>query len=262
MSDSDSDTSDNEEEVESKPKGLEAVEEETKREKVVKYSTGASALVNVINLPVAFASGGAGIAMAIPAAACGGTVTMVPIAKDNEEQITDILAVMEVSQKMMEEINRMKEENKKLRATIEKLEATVGSMEDTQDTHDAITKQQTQSIDDFEKQVQKQKELLREMQEDARSGMLQMLLTFIVANDVDGDFKIDPEEVDPLVDSIEGSKSLGVNRELFRKKVEENNGEIQAVLDMCADIMQPPEDDEGEDKGLKEDQVFWILENS
>jgi len=237
---------------------LEEVPEESQREKNVKHVARLPIPIGVLNT---FVSIGKPVHITILSAlSTTGVALLAPTSRDNERDLKEIIATLEDCDVAKGRIKKFKKENKALRAQLRKLKAAVRNMENTQETLDTITKQQTQSIDDFEKQVQKQKELLREMQEDARSGMLQMLLTFIVANDVDGDFKIDPEEVDPLVDSIEGSKSLGVNRELFRTKVEENNGEIQAVLDMCADIMQPPEDDEGEDRGLREDQVFWIIE--
>ena len=274
MDDDDSSTSSSSQQHKKSSKNgeLGEIPEETKREATVKWSTRGSAAVSVINVPVALASGGVTTAV-LPLAAAGGSIAMAPIADSNENELTDIKSMAEVHEKMRAEMDRMREENKRLRATIEKLEATVGSMEDTQDTLDAITKQQTLSIDEFEQQVEQQKALLREMQEDARAGMLQMLLTIIIASDADGDFKIDEEEIDPLIANIEGSGGLGVNAELFRKKVIETNGEIQAVLDMCSSILKDKGDDdvddangetkEGEDddvgsNALKEERIFYL----
>merc|ERR1712226_347267 len=162
---------------------------------------------------------------------------------------------MGVKERMEREINRMREANKELRAKVEKLKGSVEGMEDTQNTLDTITKQQTSSIADFEEQVERQKALLEELKEDARSGMLQNLLTVIVAGDKDGYFKIDEEEIDGIIEAIEASGDLGVNAELFRKKVIETKGEIQAVLDMCASIMK---EGDGSEEIPEEAKIFFI----
>ena len=240
------------------------IPEETKKEKAVKWSTRGSAVIALINAPLALVTGGVAHAV-IPLSAGGGSIAMAPIADNNENELTDITSMAEVHEKMREEMDRMEQENKRLRATIEKLEGTVGSMEDTQNTLDTITKQQNQSIEDFEKQVEQQKALLREMQEDPRSGMLQILLTIIIASDTDGDFKIDEDEIEPLIANIEGSGGLGVNADLFRKKVIETNGDIQAVLDMCSSIIKDKtdekgddDDDEDKDEKEKEEHIFYL----
>jgi len=97
----------------------------------------------------------------------------------------------------------------------------------SQNALDSITKQQTQNIDEFEEQVEMAKEVLAELKADAKSGIIQTLLTVIVASDVDGDFTIDPEEVDTLINNIEGTGQLGINEGLLRSKIEQSGGDIQ-----------------------------------
>lgn len=163
----------------------------------------------------------------LPAAVGAGNIGMAPIAHSNENQITDIASMEETFEEMKKSMDRYGDENKRLKGVIDSLKESVGGMEQSQNALDTITKQQNQSIDEFEEQVEHQKKLLAELKEDAKSGVLQTLLTVIVAADSDGDFTIDPEEIDPLIEKIEGTGQLGVNHELFQKKVIQTGGKFQ-----------------------------------
>mmetsp|Transcript_16126 Transcript_16126/g.23744 ORF Transcript_16126/g.23744 Transcript_16126/m.23744 type:complete len:269 (-) Transcript_16126:137-943(-) len=254
--DEDRDDDNDDEEPKSNSDELEDTPEETQRVKAVKFWTRTTMGLGLVNAGVTVAAaGGMSVALAVPVGSTVGTCAMGPVANSNEQELSDVAAMQEVKERMEREINRMREANKELRAKVEKLKGSVEGMEDTQNTLDTITKQQTSSIADFEEQVERQKALLAELQEDARSGMLQNLLTVIIAGDQDGDFKIDEEEIDGIIEGIEASGDLGVNAELFRKKVIETNGEIQAVLDMCAMIMK---EGDGVEEIPEDEKIFFV----
>jgi len=236
---------------------LEDVPEVTERQKKVKQGTLVATGTAVANIPLSFAGGGP-IGAAVAGMGGGATIATSPLCNNNETEIKDIESFKAVLEKMTYEMDRMMAENKKLREQIKKLEESTGKMEGHQNALDAITNQQTQSIDEFEKQVERQKELLKELQEDSRSGLLQTLLSIIVAADADGDFTISESEVEPLIQDIEDSGILGVHHDRFKKKVHETGGDFQAVLDMCASIMQ----NTGGGEELPEDeQIFFIIED-
>lgn len=249
---------DNDDEPKNTSSELEETPEETQRVKAVKFWTRSTMGVAAANC-LFVVSGGMSPMAVLPVGSTAGSFVVGPVASTNEQELSDVAAMEEVRERMQMEINRMRESNKELRGKVEKLKGSVEGMEDTQNTLDTITKQQTASIDDFEEQVERQKALLAELQEDSRSGMLQNLLTVIVAGDKDGDFKIDPEEVDGIIEGIEATGNLGVNEELFRKKVHDTNGEIQAVLDMCSSIMCEGGGDDDEEGGIpEEDKIFFL----
>lgn len=85
--------------------------------------------------------------------------------------------------------------------------------------------------------------------------MLQNLLSVIIASDEDGDFTIDPDEVDAMIRNIKAAGDFGVNAKLFRETVEKTGGKIQSVMDMCKSVLR----DDG-DKSDKE-QIFYLLED-
>jgi len=236
---------------------LEDIPEVTERQKKVKQGTLVASGTAMAHIPLCFVGSGP-IGGAVAAMGGGTTIATSPICNNNETEIKDIESFKAVLEKMTYEMDRMMAENKKLREQIKKLQESTGKMEGHQNALDAITSQQTQSIDEFEKQVERQKELLKELQEDARSGLLQTLLSIIVAADEDGDFTISESEVEPLIQSIEDSGILGVHHDRFKKKVHETGGDFQAVLDMCASIMQ----NNGGGEELPEDeQIFFIIED-
>lgn len=216
--------------------GLEDVPEVTAKEKMVKYSTRSAAALQLPNMALSFVALGLPMA-AVPAVAGAGACYMAPLADANENEITDIKSLEESQEKLTQAIAEYEEQNERLTKEIVKLEKITEGMEQTQNALDTITKQQTQSIDDFEEQVEEQKELLRELEEDSKSGLLQNILTVIVNCDDDGDFKIDPEEIDPL---IQGFQDLGlrVNKPKFTELILSKDGDFQAILDLCKTIMK------------------------
>ena len=182
--------------------------------------------IQVPHIGVSFVTLGLPLA-ALPATVGGGNIAMAPIAHSNENEITDIASMEETNNALQEAMERYAAENERLKQVVKKIEEQVNGMQQSQDALDTITKQQTSSIDEFEEQVKLQKQLVEELKKDKQSGVIQGLLTIIVSSDTDGDFKIDDEEIDGLIEKIEGMGELGVNRELFEQKIKEKKGNFQ-----------------------------------
>jgi len=188
---------------------------------------------------------------AIPAIATGGNVVTGKIASTAASAQADINLLNEINNELKKENDKFRAQNEQLRAEAERLNQIVEEMEDTRNALDAITKNQGQTIEEFEEQVEELKEHLMELMEDSKSNLLQNLLTIIIASDKDGDFSIDPEEVDDMIINIEKAGDFGVNKKLFRETVEQTGGDIQAILNMCKSILH------GDDNSIEE-QIFYV----
>jgi len=227
--------------------GLEEVPDSTPREMIVSAWGAITSIVNSASFMLSIMNPMMNIPTLIGSA---GSAAMGPIAHKNEQEVTDVASMGQVSRRMRLEMDRLAAENKRLKYEVERLESTVGSMEDIENALDEITKQQGASIEALQEQVDYQRGILEEMREDARSGMLQNLLTVIIASDEDGDFTIDPDEIDVLVENIRGA-GFKVNHANFAKVVEEKNGSIQAVLEICKSVM------DGGDDTPEEHRIIW-----
>uniref|UniRef100_A0A6U2N2L7 Uncharacterized protein n=1 Tax=Leptocylindrus danicus TaxID=163516 RepID=A0A6U2N2L7_9STRA len=219
-------------------------------ERFINFSGKASSGLGAANFVFTMLFRGFPIA-AIPAVATGGNVVTGKIASTAASAQADINLLNKINDELERENDKFRAQNEQLRAEVNRLNEIVEGMEDTQNTLDAITKNQGQSIEEFEEQVEELKEHLRELLEDSKSGLLQNLLTIIISCDVDGDFVIDPEEVDDMIRHIEEAGDFGVNKQLFRDTVERTGGDIQAVLDMCKSILRS-------DDNSKEEQIFYV----
>ena len=93
-----------------------------------------------------------------------------------------------------------------------------------------ITSTQGQNIEKLERQVKDNEKIAKKMQGELKTIVLQSLITIIIANDKDGDFHIDPEEVGPMCEALkEVTKSMkGVTfyEENFHKTVSQNKNGI------------------------------------
>lgn len=132
-------------------------------EKTVNMYGRASSGLSVANVCYSFVFVGFPIA-AVPLFAAGGNVATGKIASKNESDLADMKLLGKINDELVKETGKFKEHNKQLRDEVERLNKIVGGMEDTQNVLDAITKQQGQSIDEFEEQVEELKDQLRDLQ--------------------------------------------------------------------------------------------------
>lgn len=169
-----------------------------------------------------------------------------PYAYYQQTKLTDIRTLQETHEAAKREVGRLTEENERLKASVEDLKATVGRLEDVEQALDVITQTQGQSVSAFADQVEENKQILARMQSNLRSNVLQNILNVILRSDVDGDYKIDSDEVDNIIHRIENIGGVNVNDEKFRSIVEEAGGNINAVMKVLKNLMKaddlPPEE--------------------
>lgn len=113
--------------------------------------------------------------------------------------MTDIAALKETHEAIQAEVNRLSQENERLTKSIGELTESVDRLEDVSMALDAITQVQGQSIGDFEKQVQENRNILKNMKTNLKSSVLQNLLSVIMSSDADKDMVVDDEEVEILI---------------------------------------------------------------
>jgi hypothetical protein len=88
---------------------------------------------------------------------------MGPYAYWQQTRLTDIKALQETHEAIQVEVDRLHAENERLSTSIEELSATVGRLEDVQLALDTISKTEGKSISVFSEQVEKNKEILKNM---------------------------------------------------------------------------------------------------
>jgi len=173
-----------------------------------------------------------------------------PYAYYQQTQITEINNLKETHAAIEAEVGHLKAENGRLNESVQELGATVDRLEDVEEALDAITETQGQSVEEFQKQVEKNKVILERMEGNLRANVLQNLLSVIIRSDVDNDHVIDPEEIDDLMTRIKRINGVSIKEERFRNVILQSGGSLKSVMDVIKNLLNKDVADE--------DQIFML----
>lgn len=167
-----------------------------------------------------------------------------PYAYYQQTQLTDIKTLQETQEALKEEVDRLTVENDRLGASVKDLTQTVDKLEDTEQALDILTKTQGQSVSTFADQVKENRDILRKMQGNLRANVLQNIISVLIRSDTDGDFIIDDAEIDDLCGRLQRMNGVTVHEDKIRKVIQDNNGDINALMKICQDVMTKKHEDE------------------
>jgi len=170
-----------------------------------------------------------------------------------QRSFTDIKALQETYQTMVQEVDTLKVENEMLGSEVLKLNQTVERLNDVEGALDVITKKQGQGVAEFARQVKESKKLLKKMKKNFKATVLQSLLSIVMSSDEDGDFSIDDRETEELIGRLKKINGVTLKEDKFRSAIKKTNGSLNAVLDMVRDLVK------NEDIP-SEEQIFIIAE--
>mmetsp|Transcript_20921 Transcript_20921/g.27503 ORF Transcript_20921/g.27503 Transcript_20921/m.27503 type:complete len:184 (-) Transcript_20921:132-683(-) len=151
------------------------------------------------------------------------------------------------------EVNRLEEENDKLKVQNKRLEENTKKLKEVEGKLEEISILQGQNVDVLVEQVREFKSIQERVKENLEAKVMQNLISVVFSADSDGDFKIDPEEVEGLklrLKTIEGVDFSEDNFEKALKSASKDGYDIQALLDVMKNLF----DEEVAD----EDNIFTI----
>ena len=149
------------------------------------------------------------------------SVLVGPYAYYQQTLLTDIRTLKETKEALEGEVNRLEESNQRLSDNIDTMTSSVDRLEEIDQALKVITAAQGQSVDAFRKQVEDSKAVLKHMQSNHKSAVLQNLLTVIFRSDTDKDNTIGPVETDNLLRSLKNTApDLTIHEDRFRDAVQ------------------------------------------
>ena len=175
-----------------------------------------------------------------------------PYAFFQQKRLTDVIALQETHNALAAEIDRLGEENDRLHVAVQSLSETVDRLEDTEQALDTITQMQDQSIEAFEEQVNDNRDILSKMQSNLKANVLQNLLQVVIRSDKDQDMDIEADEIDDLIQKIEGINGVTVHKDRFRDAINNAGGSLQSVMDIIKNLMADESSEESEIFSIKE----------
>jgi len=208
---------------------LEMTQGETGKEKCVKIGCGLSALLYI----GAVATAGATLVYA----AGGVSLILAPYIVYQRKKLTDLEAVKATLDFMGDQTKEFEKNNENLKKQVNELGNTTDKLEEHERALDMITATQGQNIDMLEGQVKDNKKLAKQMEKNLTTIVLQNLLTVIINNDTDGDFKIDDDELPTMIEQLSQVNGVTLNAENFKSAVQSTGGDINAVMDIIRGLL-------------------------
>ena len=192
-----------------------------------------------------------------------------PLSAQTLTSYNDKLIAKGTSEFMEKQANEMGDQVGRLQKTAEDLSDTATRIQELEATLKMITETQGQNITKLEDQVRQTENLLKEKKKNWKSLVLRSLLHIIIENDKDGDFTVDPDELDPMCKGLNDLANVmdGITffEDNFRHAVITTGGSIKDMMALIKNIdpesdhppifvFEPPKEDEAEDNEDEEEE--------
>ena len=155
-----------------------------------------------------------------------------PFVYYQQTKITDVNALKETHQALDKEVDRLASENKRLEENVEELGATVEELEDVENAFELITDSQEQSVDALEKEVKKNRDILKAMTIHLKNSIAQNLIDIVVASDEDHDETIDDTEAPRLLKRVYDITGVTIDVDDFLQALNERGHSLRTVIDL------------------------------
>lgn len=157
--------------------------------------------------------------------------------------LTEIVAMKKTYEATKEQVEIFQKENSRLADNVVELDNSVERLEDMQTTLDVITQTQGQNVEEFEKQIEVNKEILFGMKKSLYANVRQILLQVIYSSDVDGDVSIGIDEIDDLIERINLCNGVKLKEEKFRDAITKADGHLKSILNLVKRMVDNEEEE-------------------
>lgn len=143
----------------------------------------------------------------------------------------------EVHNKLRQEVNRLQIENNELTATNTELEGQVEKVKEVEQGLSDVLSAQGQQVDTFVATVKENQVVLDKIKENLEAKISQDILSVVMQSDRDGDFTIDPEEIDVLILRLNNAQGVDLEEDKFRQMLKDSGYHVSAVLSILKNMM-------------------------
>lgn len=154
-----------------------------------------------------------------------------------QRNITDVKALKETHEALVKEVDQLSAENKRLRGVVDDLGGTVNNLEAVEDALDEMKDMNVNSVLEYKKQIGESRAILDVMKKNVKAKALQNVITVVLNSDIDGDYSLNTNEVDSLIQNLKSINGLQMNEQGFRKIIKQNDGSVNAVVKILKHIM-------------------------
>jgi hypothetical protein len=154
-----------------------------------------------------------------------------------QRKITETVALAEINEIMDTELTTLTNENKRLQDQVQAMSTSITKLQTLQSTFDQISKLQEMSIDEIEQQVNESKLIVTNMEQTFQTGLLQNLITILLAVDKNNHDKesgiLSDAEINDLIHQLENIHNIAFDEQKVRDLiVNQHQRNIKGVMDV------------------------------
>ena len=161
---------------------------------------------------------------------------LAPYAAFQQRKITEVEALKETNEVMQGEVTHLTAENSRLQAQVQQIEKSVANLSQLEDTLEAVTALQGESIKKLEEQLNESKEILANMSQNRKAVILQNLVSVLLATDGNQDMLLSDEEIDDLIHNLESINGVELKEDLVRKTIIDSGRSVAAVMEVARNV--------------------------
>ena len=183
-------------------------------------------------------------------------VLISPFCALQQRKLTQVEALKQTNQRFEEEVADLSSTHARLTKQVQSLHEEVLKLETLEETLQHLKEMETTSLDDLRNQVNASRDILNSMQLDARANLLQQLMLLIVANDIDQDWILDPDEVDNIIQQLENIHGVQLHADKLKEICSKHEGSIETIMELIRHVMLDDTD------GSDENPVFKFIKST
>lgn len=166
-------------------------------------------------------------------------ILLSPYAAFQQRKITQTEALKQTVEYMQTEVDYLTTENDRLSNQVHSVEESVSKLEALEETVAAVNQLQGESVQKLEEQLEESKKILSHMKTNQKAVILQNLVTVLLATDADADMLLSDEEIEELIQNLEGIHGVQLNEDLLRQTVIDQGRSVAAVMEVARAVLTP-----------------------
>ncbi len=155
-----------------------------------------------------------------------------PLVYYQQTKITDVKALRETHKALDNEVDHLASENKRLEENVEELGTIVEELEDVENAFEILTESQDQSTAALQKEVKKNRDILKAMTVHLKNSIAQNLIDVVMASDEDHDETIDEEEAPQLLKRVYNITGVTIEVADFMQAMNARGHSLRTVIDL------------------------------
>lgn len=170
-----------------------------------------------------------------PSVLISGTLGLIlsPYAAFQQRKLTQTEALHQTNELLEHEVNHLSIENSKLTKQVQHIEESVSKLGAMEAALEAINSLQGESVGKLEQHLQESKDILSRMESNIQAAILQNLVTVMLSTDADQNMMLSNEEIDELIQNLEGINGIQLKEDQVRKTIIEHGRSVGAIMEVA-----------------------------